>query len=321
MAPLPWTGSHFQRPVLDTDTMATREELFGGVLTDQRKPSAARAAAAMALGRVATRESELVLLDNVAAAAEPSVQMAILLALGNIGGPRSLGVLGGLHLPARDPRAPAVRFAVTLIAHRLRVDGHDLAPVPVKELLPMPLHEVQAIEVSSVDAECGDRVLADLARRPLGIKYDGRHLVRLACFGRVNVVCPNLDLTRAGGVAGLAVRKVLAGVVVLQSSESHEFSVSYLLMISPGHHPGHVNILAPRCSGRPGLAGTGKVTDDRVEFQLQALARPGARPMELRGEFTGSEFRFRHAVVARKPLAPRRPTWERRTNRDPRPVP
>ena len=279
-----------------------REELLGGVLQDHRESSAIRSGAAIALGRIPTHDSEQILLANLHAE-EPMVQAEVLRALGRVGGRDAIAAIDSLGLPARD----VAEFATALIAHRLRLDGHDLTLPAEEHLLKIPGGTSHPMRASTLTPEQTAKVSADLARQPCGIDYDQEKLVRLECAGRVNVVCPNRDLSTPDAIASLVQHKALAGVVALESPETGDHSISYLLLIAPSKSSDVVNIIAPRCSGRPGLVGTGDIAGDQLEFRLRAVERPGAFPMELAGEFSAVGLRFSQVVISLEQVASRRP--------------
>ncbi len=287
-----------------------REELLAGVLRDRSEPPIIRSAAAIALGRIATRDSEQVLLANLSAE-EVVVKSEVLRALGRIGRHEALAAIDALRLPADDPAKNAAEFGAALIAHRLRLDGHDL-PLPSEErLLKTPGENSQPIRVSTLTSADAAKVLADLTAQPHGIEYDQGRLVRLECGRRVNVVCPNRELSAPGSVARLAERKALVGVVALHSPETGDYSVSYLVMVAPGESSRRLNIIAPRCSGGLGLAGTGELAGNQMAFHLRTIERPGAYPMEVSGEFGAGEIRFHRAVVSLEQTPSLRPAWGR----------
>jgi hypothetical protein len=283
-----------------------REELLGGLLRDPQESSAIRSAAAIALGRIPTHDSTQVLLGNLHLS-EPRVQAEILRSLGRIGGTDALANIETLHFPAHDHRQDVVEFAAALIAHRLGLEGHELPLPPEERRLSVPVEESRPVLVSMPAPEQAAKVIADLARQPYGIEYDRTNLVRIECAGRVNVLCPNRELSVPGGIARLAQKKALAGIVAYQSAETGDHSVSYLVMVSPSTPSGLVNIVAPRCSGRPGLAGTGEVKGKRLEFRLRSVERPGAFPLELAGEVAPAGVHFDQAVLSLNKVASRRP--------------
>jgi len=283
-----------------------REVVLASVLQDPGETTAVRSAVADTLGRIPTRDSELVLLANLRVA-QWRVRAAILRALGGIGGREELVAIEDLHLSERDREQGMAAFAGALIAHRLGLPGHEL-PVPAEEQLPrVPDEQARPIEISLLRAELAGKVLEDVARQPYGIEYDRARLVRLACNRRVNVVCPNRVLLEAGGLERLRERKALAGVVALESPETGDYSVSYVIMIAPAGSTSRVQIVAPRCSGRPGLAGTGVVTHNRLEFTLRSVERPGTFPILLSGEASVDGIAFHHAIASREQLPSREP--------------
>jgi hypothetical protein len=281
-----------------------REELLGQSLHDPGEPATSRRAAAIALGRIATAEAEQTLLAGLKGT-EPPVQADIMRSLGRIGGRTALKAIEALDVP--PPARPAAGFAMGLIAHRLGLDGHDLAPPSEKQLLEVP-EESRKIDASPLEPERAAKVLADLRLQPYGIDYDPETLVRLQCGPRVNVVCPSLEVMKPGGIARLTERKALAGVAAYESPETHDYSVSYLLLTAPEGSSGGVHIHALRCSGRGALAGSGNVEGDRLIFRLRSLERPGGFRVELSGLLTEERLRFRVAKVSHDQLPSLLPT-------------
>ena len=294
--------------LLAVSLLPEKEELLAGVLQDRTESPAIRSAAAIALGRIFSPESEQILVANLGAD-EPAVQIEVLLSLGRIGGPRALATIDSWRLPMQDRRHEAAAFAEALIAHRLRLDGYDLAPIPEAHLLPIPRRRSQQVRAYPVPAEESEKVIADLARQPYGIEYDREKLVRLACGERINVWCPNREFTAPRGVVRLLDRKALAGVVALRSSETGDHSVSYLLMTAPRRPSASVIIFAPRCTGRTALAGAGEIVGNRLEFSIRAVDRPGAFAMDLSGDFTSGELLFSRAAISVEQVPSRRPSF------------
>lgn len=285
-----------------------RVEILAAILADRGEPAVIRAAAAIALGRIATAEAERALLDNLGSA-EPRVQSEILRSLGRIGGERSLAAIEALEIREEDPRAEAARFAAALLAHRFRLPGHDLPFPDATMLLPTPEKGVREVRFSPVGPEEMPEILEGLRRQPYGIEYDTASFLRFDCGGETDVICLNRDFTSPEGIGSLLERKALAGVVVLKSPETGMYSVSYLLLTSPEERVPGLRILAPRCSGKPALAGTARGGAERLDFSLRAVDRSGARPVEVEGSYVAGQIATVRAVAGIERVRVRRPAF------------
>lgn len=280
------------------------QELLASVLQDLAEPAAIRSAAALAIGRIPTREAEQILIGNLKDA-DPAVQPEILRALGRIGREQALAAIDSLRLPERDHRVLAAQFAAALISHRLGREGHEWPLPPEESMLKAPRKNVQPIRFSPVAAEQSRKVIDDLTRQLYGVEYDNKRLAHVDCAGEMNVVCINLKFTEPGSTRRLLERKALLGVAAFRSLETGDYSSAYLLMTAPAKPPGGVNIVVPYCSGKLALAGRGEVAGDRMKFQLRAVERPGAAAVEISGDFAAGQLTIGRAVTSLE-RAPRR---------------
>jgi hypothetical protein len=296
--------------LLAESSISGREKILGDILRNGAESVPMRSAAATALGRIPTAAAESVLLANLDEE-EPTLR-SVLVALGAIGRVPALAAIEQLQLPEDDARrAPSV-FAVTLIAHRLRLPGHDVAVPPDDQLLSVPDSGVEQILASPVPADEAAKVVNDLRRQPYGIEYEPDQLIALKCRRGINVLCPNRELVGPAGRRSLIERKALAGTVALKSPETGGYSVSYLLQSSPSGEGTGVHILAPRCSARQGLAGQGTVESDALVFELHAVGRPGATPILLRGRWADDDIHFDRAALSVSQVPARTPALARR---------
>ena len=288
----------FSRPAafaaLAASDLPDREELLGAVLEETGGRPEIRTAAVVALGRVATAESERVLLAN------PDEQTSRVLAeiarsLGCIGSEVALARVEGL-IRSADPRvAEAARFGAALIAHRLGLPGHELAmPAQSKLLTPPAASPTTAIEFRPEGAERRRAILEDLRRYPLrGVEYDEESIARILCAGAEHALVLNREIS--GSTDRLFERKALAGVVAPRSLETDEYCIGQIVLTAPADAA--IDVQLATGSGALTLAGQGRPAGSAVEFTLNAVARPGALPLFVSGALDGAAVTIGEAVA------------------------
>jgi hypothetical protein len=282
-----------------------REDLLRSVATNPRETLEERSSAAIALGHIATSKAEMVLtqiLRNV----PDSVLADALRSLAKIGGPSALKAIDRHLASPSNAVADAARFAGAMIAHRFGLPGHDLfAPSPDK-FLTVPPGESLSIEVSRASVDEARLVLESLADEPYGIQLGGGPLTQLRCGTDVHTVCLNSRVVAPEPTRIVLQHKALLALVALQLREGDGHSVSYLILSSPSS-VSDINLLAPRCTGRPALAGTAHVSNGEIRFSLRALNRPGARAVALDGTVAHGQVTMSQAIVAKHRISAPRP--------------
>ena len=288
----------FSRPAafaaLAASDLPDREELLGAVLEETAERPEIRTAAVVALGRVATAESERVLLANLDQQT-PRVLAEIARSLGCIGSEGALARVEGL-IRSADPRvAEAARFGAALIAHRLGLPGHELAmPAQSKLLTPPAASPTTAIEFRPEGAERRKAILEDLRRYPLrGVEYDEESIARILCAGAEHALLLNREIS--GSTDRLFERKALAGVVAPRSLETDEYCIGQIVLTAPADAA--IDVQLATGSGALTLAGQGRPAGSAVEFTLNAVARPGALPLLVSGALDGAAVTIREAVA------------------------
>lgn len=259
-----------------------RELLLARVLENSGERPQLRSAAAIALGHILTAKAEQ-LLAQALRTAPSDVLPDILRSLGRIGSPAVLDRIDPHGASAVGLVAAAARFGAALITHRFGLSGHDL-PVPsAEDLLAEPTGRVRPIEVVRHSTAEARAVLASLAHEPYGIDLAEESVTQLRCGTDRNTVCLNRQFVSRGSTGTLLERKALLALVALQAQEGDKHSVSYVILAAPSRTSGAIDLLAPRCSGEPALAGSARLIGDEIRFSLRSVDRPGARGFFLDG--------------------------------------
>jgi hypothetical protein len=137
--------------MLAASQFSERIEILARIIEDRSEPSQIKTAAAVALGRIATREAEQHLLRNLSSA-ELSVQIAIIRSLGRIGSPEAITAIEALGM-SNGHRTEAARFATAVIAHRFGLPGHELSFPTEDMMLKVPSEGIREVQISSVARE------------------------------------------------------------------------------------------------------------------------------------------------------------------------
>jgi hypothetical protein len=270
-----------------------REALLSQVLDNSYEHRRYKAVAAIALGRIPTSAAENALLRNVTRISDETFP-EVVLALGRIGGPSALEAIDALNLPPQHPGAGAAAYASALIAHRLGLPSHE-RPFPGNdEILRPDPKESRPIEVAKAKPDIARKVLQDLQQYPYGIAFDPDTLTETRCDGEVNVFCPNREFL-GPAVVRLGERKAVLALGALRSEETGNYSVSYVVLSRPSG-AATVAIMVHRCSGKLSLAGTGRIVDGRLEFELYSIRQPGARAVLVTGTMENGLLRVSYAI-------------------------
>lgn len=255
-----------------------------------------RSGAAIALGRIDDRDSERVLLRNLDRTPEP-VRAEILRSLGQIGSLDALPALLQARTTAHGPTAQMARFASVLMSCRLHVDAGDWPEVSPGDVLAIPAEERVVVQADPPSPDRARHVVSDLARFPYaGVRLSTENMVELRCRRQTNVLCLNQEASSSDSAALLSKSRTLLGVVALESPESGEFSVSFVVLVSPADD-GSVRLVAFRCSGTLALVGAGRPNKGGFDFALRSVTRPGALPIELEAVLNGGRLDVVSAAV------------------------
>jgi hypothetical protein len=302
--------------VLATTSRPDRESLLASVIRDPAERSSTRTAAAIALGRIETRDAEQLLIQCIKAVDHRTLQ-EVLRSLGHIGRLDALAAIESLRLPPSHPAGEAARFATTLIAHRFGLEGRDWHQPSPEQFLPPPEQDFDRMDVQPSPAEHSRQVLADLGRYPHGVQLDPNRMLLVHCGGNVNTLCMNSEFANAESVHRIRDRKTLLGIVALQSPESGHHSVCFLILTAPSQSGDEINIMVPRCSGKLALAGSTHLVAGGIQFALRSIRWPGSVAMDVQGT-----LRFDGSIALTTATASRHREPRRRPARavDPRPM-
>jgi hypothetical protein len=205
----------------------------------------------------------------------------IALGLGRIGTAQQMATLERLaELGGRQDK-PRIDFATTLLAYRLGVPGHEVRAVPTTQMQDLGRKRARAIEVGKAGSRDVRLALGALDVEPLDVELTSERAARLEC-GPNSFVWLWSDAVRRRGLASLAVRKDVVGVLFRRRQFKEGFALSALGLATPRRTDSHISI--HRASdGR--IMYDGSLAPDG-SLQLRARDHPGLAAVDIRASLT-----------------------------------
>lgn len=277
--------------LLQSSGFSHRHRDFERVLQDQHQPVEARCLAAAHLGKVATPAAVKILLQHCYPGNQ-SVLASVLSALGRIGDEPALQAVIKAQEHAQGLAAANAAFAATLIAHRLGIAGNTGAPL--ESVAPLaPDHPcARPFRVTRPDPADAARCLWSLGSHPFGIELAEHSMCQARCGKNTWMVALNRDFSDAAALDALTARKAILGVVALRGPDAVSYSVTYLMLTSPGTPRQQIDILLYRPNGTLTLRGTAQVSGQAAAFSLLALPNPGAVAANIAGTFENGQLKI-----------------------------
>ena len=262
----------------DSDEKAA---IFGRLLADERESLRVRLVAATELGRIDTPRA-LEMLAGARGAKEPALRRAVALGMGRHSAQQA-GDLMRDYLAREGTTDPAVRWAATLRAYVTRDERLPLLePVPI-ERVPPPDRNARDMLIEPADKELARRVAAAASQALPGTRYHAESALYIRCGPRNMMFLRHDAFADSRSFGRLLDGRALAGVVAVQETvETGGWDPKYVVLTHPKGN-GEIEILIPTSRGQLSFAGSGRVTESTVSFEIRAVPRPGAVPIELAG--------------------------------------
>ena len=273
--------------MLATSTIRNSVSLLNKLLIDGAEAAPIRRLAAINLWRSNTPAAHRYLLDAVKTINNPEIMGALVKTIGRIGDAKSIESILEIEKKAQGFLKEQASFAASLLSYRHGLAGHDL-PIPAK-YLPMPrADQVKLKFTTPLPAEV-DVFTNALAQEPFGITYSRDLMQQFSCPRGGWMMAFDQKISEGDAIATLTSRKTLLGVLAIKNSEDGRYSVSGLILSSPGAQKGQINILINRINGAPLWAGSTTVVDAKqVKFKIQTVGSLGVVPMEMEGVFSAN---------------------------------
>ena len=271
-----------------------RSEVFARALADAARPVDVRTAAAVELGKQATRSNQQALVRALRSD-DRAVTRRAAEALGRIGDEEALRALEGVRARA-EPLRRTVAFARSLIAYRLGLPGHRLTPPPNGEILRVERRRAVPLESWQETPELLKRIAPTLRRELPAIPVATDRALAFSCGGNRFLVVVNREVRRRGKLTELARRSSLPAVVLKRSSGLDRYSVYEYLLAHPGRDGG-LHVFGVRTTGVVSHYGTVDLKAAVPSFELRALRTPHSPPLVVEGTYEPRERRLELEVA------------------------
>jgi hypothetical protein len=223
------------------------------------------------------------------------VLSGVVKALGWIGDQRAFEAISRLSGTAGERAATGARFASTLIAHRLGLDGGESSNDVNVDYLDLQHDAARRLSLDSADPKEAEMCLRSVVEHPYGIEYAEAPMYQLRCGQNAWMVLFNRDCVGRDVVERLRRHKSLLSVIAYRSRASRLYAPVYLVMTAPSG--GGVAILVYRASGGMQFGGETRIDDGIASFSMRAAARPGAFAVRLDGTFDGVRLTMSTALA------------------------
>jgi hypothetical protein len=264
---------------------------FERILNDEKEDPELRYRATLQVARFNPKNaiSSLVKASN---SNDPRVLNGVAKALGQIGDASALPVLDKIQTASSGALSQRAEFSAALIAHRHGLSGHDIKLD--SKSLELPVKNVSAISLVASDKSETENALHS-ANRMFGITLDEKLAFTLTCAKRRLLVLLNRDFTNEKDSTVFLNRKSFPGIVTIKNEDGKSHSVAYLILSSPSRQSGSVNLIITRTNGDVVLTGQAKLVNNSFEFEVNAVERPGAYAIRLKGNFDKGTLAFYEA--------------------------
>jgi hypothetical protein len=202
----------------------------------------------------------------------------------------------------------AAKGVARLLGYRLGTPESDIVPLEALRLLRVDPAEAVPIELEAAPSEDAGVALEHVLRMAPALKLTTQGATIIRCEGRSLLYLFDEDLA-AAGPARLGRTKAEIGVIAgPKEREGYGWEVKYDVLAAP-REDGEIAIVLTTSRGRPIFAGTGRLIQERVEFEIRSIEGVGALPVEVRGTYDGRTLAFIEARSGtRRQSSPTPPT-------------
>jgi hypothetical protein len=255
------------------------------ILMDESEAPRLRNHAARVLGDIEDPEAERAL-ERGAEIRDELVVRGVIEGLSTVGSDQARERLEALRR-RRGAVGKAARGATLLLSHRQGATDAEPFSALKERRAPLPRDGAVPIEVVPADPEEVDDAMAALASPTRSLALTRQGALSLKCEGNPFYLLFT-EPVMLGGLSTLTSHPTQAGIVCRrQSLEGSAWELWYHVLTHP-QTDNRIDILVTTPKNLDELVGTARVTGSRAEFELWALERPGALPIEVSGSYDGT---------------------------------
>ena len=259
------------------------------LLMNEEEVPRIRNLAALQLGSMGTPQAAKALEQGLTVK-EPLALRGVVEGLGLVGGDEARLALQRIKRRA-GPVGEAARRTSALLSYRQGARGSSIdGERAVSKVSPRRMTTIETAPARDAEVEGALATIADMAPT---LRLTPRGATSLRCERRSLLLLLSEAVT--DGIGSLTTAKAQVGVVAARKErEGAGWNLKYHVLTEP-RDDGRIAILVTTGKGRLVLAGTARAKAERVDFDLRAVSRPGALPVELRGKYDGDRLTFEYA--------------------------
>jgi hypothetical protein len=280
--------------LLEQSDFPNKHRDFEALLANEGELPSIRRQAAISLGNVNTPAAHDALVRHLVIA-DARVFAAIVASLGRIGDRSALERLRAIRGDAPPRAMMAVEMAVSLIAHRLRLDGDESMPSHHETYVEASPDELRPFHVSHADRAESELALRSLQATPYGVEFAESHIYYVRCGRMAWTVLFNQQFVEQDAVRQLAARKAFAVLVAMKDIQGGRYSPALVVLTTPNGE-GAIDLVVRHTHGHIAFRGTATIRDDRAEFVLRAVSGPGAFALEMAGSYESGRLEMHNAL-------------------------
>jgi hypothetical protein len=269
------------------------------LLLDANEVPRYRSMAAQILGQMGTSEAVRVLRQAITVDDDVALRGVItgLETAGNEEARAALSTLGR----RRGTVGRAARRSRAVLEHRQGAPGVDL-DVPAERFLRVSSRTATAIDIAPMRGKQLTEAVEAARQAVPALAFASEGAVSLRCGGNTFVLVLEEQLAQGRAEPATSAKAQVGAVVRRRDLERKGWELAYHVLTRP-RADGKIDLFVTAGVGRVVLAGTARPRQRKVEFRLQAVARPGAVAVDLAGAYEAGKLTFSRArsSVRRRP--------------------
>jgi len=288
-----------------------KERLLGILLENNDESFKARYLAAIYLGKLNTQKSRDILTRNLVIEDE-RILSGILKALSFIGDKDSLEKIVNQTRRSSNIIRNRLNFVTSLISYRLNLKDHDLEYPSNNAFTPIPTIDYP-FELSLMKKNDIKDCFESLKYEFTGIEFasDPVYSISFDDDGTQYVLIFNKNIKReknkSENVKENTNTKQIIALIAQKNIEYNDYSISYIVLLSV-NDSGQTNIFVTTTDGIIHYAGNAQFKDNKIDFSLRSLLKPGVLPLFVAGSIVDDKLQINSFKIDKKTVKSMTPT-------------